>query len=137
MGTDSAPKAEDKDDPMEGPSKKEESSSEELVPDDPGRAHRSASKVPRQFKAATHVAPPAATMAAFTDEAPVIPDAEADGTYACPDCDKSADSLTLVLWLASAAPESKHSMPLTCRRLPEHGLSPSFRHLAQSSVEPK
>ena len=79
------------DDAMEGPSKKEESSSEELVPDDPGRAHRSASKVPRQ--AATHMAPPAATMAAFTDEAPVVPDAEADGTYACPHCHKSADSV--------------------------------------------
>ena len=79
-----APKAEDRDDPMEGPSKKEESSSEELVPDDQGRAHRSASKVPRQFKAATHVALPAAVMAAFSSEAPVVPDpdAEADGTYA-------------------------------------------------------
>ncbi|CAE7873672.1 GIP [Symbiodinium microadriaticum] len=44
MGKDSAAKAEDQDDPMEGPPKKEESSSEELVPDDPGRAHKSASK---------------------------------------------------------------------------------------------
>ncbi|CAE7361303.1 unnamed protein product, partial [Symbiodinium microadriaticum] len=68
MGKDSAAKAEDQDDPMEGPSKKEESSSEELVPDDPGRAHKSASKVPRQLKACAHVSPPPATMAAYTDE---------------------------------------------------------------------
>ena len=52
MGSDSAPKAEDRDDPMEGPpaaepaagsaapaaSKKEESSSEELVADEPARS---------------------------------------------------------------------------------------------------
>ena len=41
MGKAESAKAEDQDDPMEGPSKKEESSSEELVPDDPGRAHKS------------------------------------------------------------------------------------------------
>ena len=56
-------KAEDRDDPMEGPAKKEESSSEELVPDESGRALKSATKVPRQFRAATHTAPPPATMA--------------------------------------------------------------------------
>ena len=54
----SAEKAEDQDDPMEGPPKKEESSSEELVPDDPGRAHKSATEAPRQFRAVTHVTPP-------------------------------------------------------------------------------
>ena len=68
---------------------------EELL-DDPGRAHRSASKVPRQFKAATHVAPPTATLAASSEEAPVVPDAEADGTYACPECGKGVD--TVVRW---------------------------------------
>ena len=70
MGKDSAAKAEDQDDPFFFFCKKEECSSEELVPDDPGRAHKSATKLPRQFRAATHVAPPPATMAAYTDEAP-------------------------------------------------------------------
>ncbi|CAE7685788.1 pol [Symbiodinium sp. KB8] len=101
MGKGSAKKAEDQDDPMEGPPKKEESSSEELVPDDPGRAHKSATKVPRQFRAATHTAPPPATMAAYTDEAPVIPATDADGMHACPDCGKGLDSG--VRWLLHRA----------------------------------
>ena len=73
MGKASTTKAEDQDDPMEGPPKKEESSSEELVPDEAGRAHKSATRVPRQFRAATHVAPPPATMAACSDEDPSQP----------------------------------------------------------------
>ena len=48
--------------------------------------------------------------------------------------------LTLVLWLASTAPESKHSMPLAifcvaCVRLLEQGLSPSSgEHRAHISM---
>ena len=116
MGKGSAKKAEDQDDPMEGPPKKEESSSEELVPDDPGRAHKSATKVPRQFRAATHTAPPPATMAAYTDEAPVIPATDADGMHACPDCGKGLDSG--VRWLLHrAANQESHSLRRFSQRL--------------------
>ncbi|CAE7538998.1 RE1 [Symbiodinium sp. KB8] len=101
MGKASATKAEDQDDPMEGPPKKEESSSEELVPDDAGRAHKSATRVPRQFRAATHVAPAPATMAAYSDEAPSVPAAGADGMHVCPDCGKGLDSS--VRWLLHRA----------------------------------
>ena len=45
-------------------SKKEGSSSEELVADEPARGLRSATQVLRQFKAVTHVSPPDATLAA-------------------------------------------------------------------------
>ena len=106
MGKAPAEKAEDQDDPMEGPPKKEESSSEELVPDEAGRAHKSATKVPRQFR--THVAPPPATMADYTDESPTIPGVGADGTYACPDCNKGLSSP--VRWLLHRA--ANHGVPL-------------------------
>ena len=70
--------------------------SEELVPDDPEslyyRAHKSASRVPRQFKAASHVALPPGIMAAMTEEAPDMPAEESDGTFVCPDCDVRPDS---------------------------------------------
>ena len=76
--------AEAKDEPMADASKEERSTSEELVPDDPEslyyRAHKSASRVPRQFKAASHVALPPGIMAAMTEEAPDMPDEESDGT---------------------------------------------------------
>ena len=104
------------DDPMEGPSKKEEESSS-------GRAHRSASKVPRQFKAATYVAPPAATLAASSEEAPVVPDAEPDGTYACPECDKGVDSV--VRWHLHRA--ACHGVPLPRSVFPEPTSSDQFR----------
>ena len=123
MGKDSAEKAEDQDDPMEGPPKKEESSSEELVPDDPGRAHKSATKVPRQFKAATHVAPPPATMADYTDESPTIPGAGADGTYECPDCKKGLDSP--VRWLLHRA--ANHGVSLPKSVFPQPTSSDQFR----------
>ena len=110
---------------MEGPPKKEESSSEELVADDPERAHKSATKVPRQFRAATHVAPPPATMAAYTetDEAPAIPDAGADGTYDCPDCRKGLDSV--VRWLLHRA--ANHGVPLPKAVFPMPTSSDQFR----------
>ena len=82
MGKDSAAKAEDQDDPMEGPSKKEESSSEELVPDDPGERELTSllARCRVSLRRARTWRPPPATMAAYTDEAPVIPDA---GATAC------------------------------------------------------
>ena len=109
-GPDSAPKAEDRDDPMKGPSaaapaagatapatsKKEDSSSEELVADEPARSRRTAAQVSRRFKAVTHVAPPDATLAVFSGEAQVVPDAEPDGSYLCPECGKGLD--TVVRW---------------------------------------
>ena len=101
-------KAEAKDDPMGDASKEERSSSEELLPDELGRAHLSASRVPRQFKAATHVAPALAIiMAALSDEAPDFPAEEADGTYACPECGKKVDSV--VRWHLHRA--ACHSVP--------------------------
>ena len=123
MGKDPAEKAEDQDDPMEGPPKKEESSLEELVPDDPGRAHKSATKVPRQFRAATHTAPPPATMAAYTDQAPVIPAARADGMHACPDCGKGLDSG--IRWLLHRA--ANHGAPLPKAIFPAPTSSDQFR----------
>ena len=69
------------------------------------------------------MAPPAATMAAFTDEAPVVPDAEADGTYVCPDCDKSADSV--VRWLLHRA--ACHGVPLSQAVFPAPTSSDQFR----------
>ena len=77
--------AEARDEPMADASKEERSTSEELVPDDPEslyyRAHKSASRVPRQFKAASHVALPPGIMAAMTEEAPDMPNEESDGTF--------------------------------------------------------
>ena len=119
----SATKAEDQDDPMEGPPKKEESSSEELVPDDAGRAHKSATKVPRQFRAATHVAPSPATMAAYSDEAPSVPAAGADGMHVCPDCGKGLDSS--VRWLLHRA--ANHGVPLPKAVFPTPTSSDQFR----------
>ena len=70
--------AEARDEPMADASKEERSTSEELVPDDPEslyyRAHKSASRVPRQFKAASHVALPPGIM--VTEEAPGLPNEE-------------------------------------------------------------
>ena len=77
----------------------------------------------RQFKAATRVAPPPVTMAAFTDEAPVLPEPEPDGTYACPDCDKSADSV--VRWLLHRA--ANHGIPLPQAVFPAPTSSDQFR----------
>ena len=77
-------------------SKKEDSSSEELVADEPARGLRSATQVLRQFKAVSHVAPPDATLAAPSGEAQVVPDAEPDGSYLCPECGKGLD--TVVRW---------------------------------------
>ena len=89
--------AEARDEPMADASKEERSTSEELVPDDPEslyyRAHKSASRVPRQFKAASHVALPPRIMAAMTEEAPDMPNEESDGTFVCPDCDVRPDSV--------------------------------------------
>ena len=116
-------KAEDKDDPMEGPAKKEESSSEELVPDDPARAHKSATKVPRQFRAATHTAPPPATMAAYSDEAPDVPVANADGQHVCPDCGKGLSSG--VRWLLHRA--ANHEVPLPRAIFPQPTSSDQYR----------
>ena len=123
MGKASATKAEDQDDPMEGPPKKEESSSEELVPDEAGRAHKSATRVPRQFRAATHVAPPPATMAAYSDEAPSVPAAGADGMHVCRDCGKGLDSP--VRWLLHRA--ANHGVPFPKSVFPTPTSSDQFR----------
>ena len=112
MGTDSAPKAEDKDDPMEGPSKKggvlvRRAMTRGELTSPPARCPASLRR-PRTWR-------PAATMAAFTDEAPVIPAAGADGTYACPDCDKSVDSA------------ANHGVPLPQAVFPAPTSSDQFR----------
>ena len=77
MDAGSAPKAEDKDDPipMEGPSKKEESSSEELVPDHPASS-------PFRQQGAPAVQGGHSRGASGGD--PVVPDAEADGALRVP-----------------------------------------------------
>ena len=120
---DDARKAEGKDDPMEGPPKKEESSSEELVPHDPNRPHKSATKVPRQFRAAGHTAPPPATMAAYTDEAPIVPPAGADGMHECPECKKGLDSG--VRWLLHRA--ANHGVALPAAVFPQPTSTDQFR----------
>ena len=119
--------AEAKDEPMADASKEERSTSEELVPDDPEslyyRAHKSASRVPRQFKAASHVALPPGIMAAMTEEAPDMPNEESDGTFVCPDCDVRPDSV--VRWHLHRA--ACHNVPLSKAIFPPPSAMDSYR----------
>ena len=61
-------------------------------------------------------------MAAYTDEAPVIPAADADGMHACPDCGKGLDSG--VRWLLHRA--ANHGVPLPKAIFPEPTSSDQF-----------
>ena len=119
--------AEARDEPMADASKEERSTSEELVPDDPEslyyRAHKSASRVPRQFKAASHVALPPGIMAAMTEEAPDMPNEESDGTFVCPDCDVRPDSV--VRWHLHRA--ACHNVPLSKAIFPPPSAMDSYR----------
>ena len=118
--------AEAKDEPMADASK-EGSTSEELVPDDPEslyyRAHKSASRVSRQFKAASHVALPPGIMAAMTEEAPDMPAEESDGTFVCPDCDVRPESV--VRWHLHRA--ACHNVPLSKAIFPPPSAMDSYR----------
>ena len=68
-------------------------------------------------------APPTATLAAFSGEAQVVPDAEADGTYACPECGKGVD--TVVRWHLHRA--ACHEIPLPHTVFPEPTNTDQFR----------
>ena len=108
-------------------SKEEASTSEELIPDDPEskyyRAHKSASRVPRRFKAAAHVSLPTGIMAAMTEEAPDMPDPGPDGAFECPDCDVKSD--TAVRWHLHRA--ACHNVPLSKAIFPPPSAMDSYR----------
>ena len=84
---------------------------------------KSATKVPRQFRAAGHTAPPPATMAAYTNEAPNIPVAGADGMHECPECKKGLDSG--VRWLLHRA--ANHGVALPASVFPQPTGTDQFR----------
>ncbi|CAE7928850.1 pol, partial [Symbiodinium necroappetens] len=120
--------AEDRDDPMEGPPAAEPAagsaaSSEELVADEPARSLRTASQVPRRFKAVAHVAPPGVTLAAPLGDAQVAPDAEPDGSFLCPECGKGLD--TVVRWHLHRA--ACHDVRLPAAVFPEPTSSDQIR----------
>ena len=120
-------KAEAKDEPMADASKEVRSTSEEMIPDDPEslyyRAHKSASRVPRRFKAAAYVSLPTGIMAAMTEEAPDMPDPGPDGAFECPDCDVKSDSA--VRWHLRRA--ACHNVPLSKAIFPPPSAMDSYR----------
>ena len=65
--------------------------------DEPARGLRSATQVLRQFKAVGHVTPPGAALAALSGEAQVVPNAEPDGSYLCPECGRTGHRGALAL----------------------------------------